>query len=230
MGEARVGPFDPPYTLGGSMAVVLGTWDADPPLPDPAALHGYRPVRLFGRPLAVVVASDFQRPPPELPIRYHEVIAAVLLRRGWRLASLPVWMWLDDPVPVELGHRHYSMPKQLDPRLRMQLSADALRIDGAPSLRGRARARVLRWLLLPLSLLFGLGLWAFTHLTPVIGLADTPPRQARVAVTPGGVGRPLSLSRALLGGIGLRALWCQRYAMCETRLGPPEPPWPTEAP
>lgn len=221
--HVEVGPFEPPYALGGAMVVIVGTWAAPPALPVPERLAGYRPVRVFGALLGIIVGSDFQQPPEALPIRYHEVIASVLVRRGLRFASLPFDMRLDAPVPVELGHRHYSMPKQLDPDLEVHVTPDAVRIRGSVDVDARVHATLLRLLLLPLSLCVTLGVWAVTHLTDVIGAADQPTRAARVALTPAGLGRSYALRLSTFAGLPLRPLWCQGYAHCTTVLGRPRP-------
>lgn len=201
--------------------MLLGYWRATPDTPPPERLRGYRPLRIAGRHLAVVIASDFERPPPELPIRYQEVIAATLVRRGLRLSALPLSMWLNEPLPVELGHTHYSMPKRLDPQLEVTLTGPELRLGGLPRADGDVVPGWLAALCMPLSLLLWLGLWLGSRLTPVIGAADLPVRSVVIGLSPHSPGRPVRISQAQMDGLQLRVLWSQRYAFNETNLGPP---------
>ena len=112
MGEVvmDIGPFEPPYELGGSAFVAIGTWKRDVAQAAPA---GFSPLRLFGRQLGILVGSNFERPPEELPIRYREIVAATVVRR-----------WLP-PAGQERTPVHDEVRAQVDVerRLRAELTS-----------------------------------------------------------------------------------------------------------
>ena len=215
----NVGDFDPPYELAGSAFVAVGTWTRD------VAAHlpsGFMPVRLFGRPVGVVVGSDFAEPPKELPIRYREVIAAIVVRRGAEPMALPFDMILDAPTPVELGRRHYGMPKRLDASMlvesgdgRWSAWGDDVKIDAV------AHGTFARLSLLPVRAAFSLGVRLLTRHIEVLGTAHGRSRSARIALTPRGVGASYRGASIVVRNNELRPAWCQAWRWSSTHLGPP---------
>ncbi|OJY31401.1 MAG: hypothetical protein BGO98_15130 [Myxococcales bacterium 68-20] len=213
------GEFDPPYELAGRAFIAVGTWRTDAPIGPP---DGYTPMRLFGRQLGILIASDFERPPRELPIRYREVIAAIVVRRGLTLRSLPFDMLLDDPTPVELGRLHYGLPKRLDTSTVVDMDAAHLAASASDmAIRARCHGVAASLFALPLRLSFGLGVRLLTRWIEVLGTADGPARRARIALTPSGVGTSFRDVSIAVGGRELQSLWCQSWTLVSTHLGAP---------
>jgi len=211
--------FDPPYELAGSAFVAVGTWTREVAQDLPS---GFVPLRVFGRHVGIVVGSDFEKPPEELPIRYREVIAAIIVRRGAQLMALPFDMILDDPAPVELGRRHYGMPKRLDASMlvesgdeRWSAWGEEVKIDAV------AHRAVARLSLLPVRAVFALGVRLLTRHIDVLGTADGPSRHARIALEPRGIGASYRGVSIVVRGNELRARWCQGWRWSSTHLGPP---------
>jgi hypothetical protein len=216
-------PFNPPYLLSGSALVAVGFWRTSGPS---APVSGFRAFCLFGWEVGVLILSDYQQPPSELPLRYHEVIAARLVHRGLRLASQPFEMVLDEELPVELGRLHYGLPKRLDPALRGEVDA----ASRGRCFRGeqleiawRERNLLMQWLSLPLRLLFALGVWLFTRWVDVLGVG-VERKSARIALVPREVGSAVTLRSAQLAGARLFSVWSAHFNRIDTHLGPPKEP------
>src|SRR3954469_3704851 len=161
-------PFDPPYVLAGSFLALVGLWDRGEAHPAPP---GFRPLRLFGRTAAIVIANHYTEPPAELPIRYHEVIAASLVRRGLEIAAMPFDMVLDEQVPVDLGRQHYGLPKRLDAGLGIDDPPSAFTAtahDLEP--RTEARGALANACALPLRLAFNMAVRAITASIDILGV------------------------------------------------------------
>jgi hypothetical protein len=224
--------FRPPYVLGGRLAVVAGVLRNPPLLPAAATSRGWRPVELCGGTFTIVVASRYDHPPPQQPIRYDEVVVGMLLRRGLRLAALPLSMQVSERLPVVEGREHYSLPKTYEPGLDLsigegeplRLIGEELRLEGTPP---SAWKRGVLWL--P-CLSFALGVWALTAVVPDLGLAGEPHRWVIVSMTPAGAGCPVAVREAELPAGAFRALWGQTFASCRTWLGPPHRLEPLERP
>lgn len=213
------GPFEPPYVLAGAAFVVVGRWRNDVATEKPP---GFSTLRLVDRPLGVVVGTAYEHPPRELPIRYREIIAATVVRRGVSLMSLPFDMLLDDPTPVELGRLHYGLPKRLDPTLALRIDHNGISVRGAEtSIEARMGSVGARVLALPLRVAFAAGVRLVTRRLEVLGTADGRGRQARIALTPKGIGDGLRPVSAVVGGQELQAMWCQSWEFTSTWLGPP---------
>lgn len=212
-------PFAPPYVLAGAAFVVVGLWRDDVVTETPP---GFSPLRLLNRPLGVIVGTSYEHPPRELPIRYREIIAAAVVRRGVSLMSLPFDMLLDDPTPVELGRLHYGLPKRLDPTLSVRIDERGVSVHGAETAIEAGTAGLgTRVLSLPLRLAFAAGVRLITKRLEVLGAADGPVRRARIALTPKGIGDGLRPVAATVGGRELQAMWCQSWGFTSTWLGPP---------
>lgn len=179
-------------------------------------------MRLFGRQLGILIASDFERPPRELPIRYREVIAAIVVRRGLTLRSLPFDMLLDDPTPVELGRLHYGLPKRLDTSTVVEMDAAHLAASASDmAIRAQSHGVAASLFALPLRLSFGLGVRLLTRWIEVLGTADGPARRARIALTPSGLGTSFRDVSVAVGGRELQTTWCQSWRLVSTHLGAP---------
>lgn len=215
----EIGQFAPPYELAGSAFVAVGTWTRAPALPLPA---GFTPLRVFGRHVGVLVASDFEEPPAELPIPYREVVAAIAVRRGTELMSMPFDMVLDDPTPVELGRLHYGMPKRLDASMSVETGQRRWTMRGGDvHIDAIAHGPGARASLLPVRAAFALGVRLLTRRIEVLGASPGVSRQACVALTPRGLGASFRRVSAVVQGNELRAVWSQSWRWTSTLLGPP---------
>ncbi|CAN5877455.1 hypothetical protein BH11MYX4_BH11MYX4_15340 [soil metagenome] len=213
-------PFDPPYLLAGTCLAVVGLWDRaahDPPL-------GFRPVRLFGRPAAVVIANHYTEPPAALPIRYREVIAASLVRRGLSFSAVPFDMVLDEALPVELGRLHYALPKRLDATLAVHQQPGTFAATASDlELRASSHGGIASACALPIRVAFALAVRAVTASIDVLGVTHPPSKRARIALRPRGIGQSWRVTAGRAGGIPLRTLWCQSWSWTATDLGAPHP-------
>jgi hypothetical protein len=215
-----VPPFRPPYVLAGSCLALVGLWDRDVH----EAPSGFDHVRLFGRPAAVVIANHYTEPPAELPIRYHEVIAASLVRRGLEIAAAPFDMVLDAQVPVDLGRQHYALPKRLDPSFVVDETAGSFSATAHDlALGAQAHGALASVCALPIRIAFSLAVRAITASIDVLGVAYPPQERARIALRPRGIGRSMRVTACTSKGVALRTMWCQSWAWTSTWLGPPRP-------
>jgi hypothetical protein len=218
----EIGDFDPPYELAGSAFVAVGTWSAWGEDVAHMAPPGFSPLRIFGRHVGILVGSDFEKPPEELPIQYREVVAAIVVRRGAELMALPFDMVLDQPTPVELGRLHYGMPKRLDASMLVEAGHDRWSAWGEDlRIEAVAHGALARLSLLPIRAAFALGVRLLTRHIEVLGAADGPSRHARIALTPRGLGASLRGISAVVRGNELRPLWCQSWRWSSTLLGAP---------
>ncbi|WP_374471466.1 hypothetical protein [Phenylobacterium sp.] len=71
---------------------------------------GWRPVRLWGR-LCVGAAFATYRSPGDLA--YRELVAAVLVRRGLRVAVTIPWIWVDSAASRDGARRLWAIPKEM---------------------------------------------------------------------------------------------------------------------
>jgi hypothetical protein len=94
-----------PWDLHGHGCVSLWTVRDVPALPD-----GVRPVRVFGR---AVVATAFVDYLPGSLLPYHELLAAVLVRRGVRVGLSITHIWVDSEVSKAGGRGLWGIPKEL---------------------------------------------------------------------------------------------------------------------
>ena len=224
--ETALPPFAPPYVLSGSCLVAVGLWSSDTPVPS-----GFAPIRVLGRPVAVMIASHYTEPPSALPIRYHEVIAATLARRGTTIVASPFDMVLDAAIPVDLGRLHYGMPKRLDPTLRFEATRSAWTATAQELvLDARFHGPLASALAVPVRFAFALGVRAITASIDVMGAAYPPARRARIALTPRGLGKSAQVLCGSSNDRRLSALWCQSWDFTRTNLGAPYPIDPERAP
>ncbi|MFJ6671677.1 acetoacetate decarboxylase family protein [Actinosynnema sp. NPDC091369] len=93
-----------PWELHGRacVSVWLVRASALPPLP-------VRPVTVFGRAVVGTAFVDY-RPPG---MAYHEVLAAVLVRRGARFGVSITRIWVDSPESRAGGRELWGIPKEL---------------------------------------------------------------------------------------------------------------------
>ncbi len=217
---ADLPPFAPPYLLAGTCRVHVGLWERaahDPP-------RGFRDLRLFGRPVAVVITNHYTEPPPELPLRYREVIAASLVRRGLSIAAVPFDMVLDQQTPVDLGRLHYALPKRLDATFVVEESAARFSVAARGlALRGEAHGALASFCALPIRVGFALAVRLLTASIDVLGVTYPPAQRARITLRPRGVGQSWRAQPSEAGGIPLRTLWCQSWGWTATHLGAPRP-------
>jgi hypothetical protein len=97
-----------PWDLHGHAYV--GTWlvpVADLPSPHSPAT---KPVTLFGR--GIVGAAFFVYEQPS-PLTYYEIMATVLVRRGWRVRVSITHIWVDSAASRDGGRDLWAIPKQL---------------------------------------------------------------------------------------------------------------------
>lgn len=214
-------PFEPPYDLSGRCFVLAGAWAGDVPAP---SAEGFRLVRFLGRPAAVVIACDYERPPPELGVRYREVIAATVARRGLDLVALPFDMALDHTLPVTLGHEHYGLPKRFDGSLAVTFEGGHLRARGdgldLEAARLGGLGQVAGW---PLRAFAAQVVHAVTANVDVLGAAPPPAKRARIVLRPDGAGEGYGPPRGTVGGARLVGAWAQAWRWTSTWLGPPRP-------
>jgi hypothetical protein len=69
-----------------------------------------RPVTLFGR--GIVGAAFFVYEEPS-PLTYHEIMATVLVRQGWRVRVSITHIWVDSPASRDGGRDLWAIPKDL---------------------------------------------------------------------------------------------------------------------
>jgi hypothetical protein len=69
-----------------------------------------RTVTVFGR--AIVYAAFFVYEEPS-PLTYHEIMATVLVREGWRLRVSITHIWVDSVASRDGGRRLWAIPKEL---------------------------------------------------------------------------------------------------------------------
>jgi hypothetical protein len=220
--------FAPPYTLTGSTMVawsVVPVAAAEQRLP---LRPGWRVVSVAGRTLALTVASLWD-PHPEHLRPYREVIVSFLVRQGLRLYSMPAALYLDDPFHVELGVRHYRLPKVLDPELAILVNEAGFRADstkihiaatswrGPAALLGRA-----------LAVLAGLAVTLVTRILPLVGTFldgdDDPWIRARIDVRPElATGRSLHCTAVTTPLITLRPFFAALWSRSRSTIGAPAP-------
>lgn len=119
--------FRPPYRLRGLGSVTWFLEHAPPPLDLPDC----RPLRVGGWELGVLLATHYD-PPPEYPESYAEVVVARVALRGFGLVFFPTALFLTSAFHVDMGRRHYALPKVLDETLHVRLPPpeNTLRVDG----------------------------------------------------------------------------------------------------
>jgi hypothetical protein len=76
-----------------------------PPLP-----AGLTPVTLFGKAMVGTAFVDYL---PGSMVAYHELLAAVLVRRGRRLGVTITHIWVDNPVSKAGARAMWGIPKEL---------------------------------------------------------------------------------------------------------------------
>jgi hypothetical protein len=97
-----------PWDLHGHAYV--GTWlvpVADLPAPHSPATT---PITLFGR--GIVGAAFFVYESPS-PRTYHEIMATLLVRQGWRVRVSITHIWVDSEASRDGGRDQWAIPKQL---------------------------------------------------------------------------------------------------------------------
>jgi hypothetical protein len=169
----------------------------------------------------VLIIYHYTKPPAELPLRYHEVIAARLVRDGAWLAAQPFDMVLDQELPVKLGQEHYGLPKRYDPTLRVRdHDRDSFCRGQSCSVSWQQRGALLQLLTLPLRFSFATGVWLFTHLVDVLGTGPLAKR-ARIALRPHALGDLVQVREAEVGPAQFHAVWAGYFTGMTTRLGRP---------
>jgi hypothetical protein len=96
----------PPWRLQGELVGAL--WLI---LPRPVLLpKGWRPVTVFGRMIVGAVWASYG---PDGDLAYRELAAAVLVRKGLRLAVTVPWIWVDSAASRAGGRALWSIPKEV---------------------------------------------------------------------------------------------------------------------
>lgn len=96
-----------PWRLNGHGCVAVWLVRATELPPVPAAVPA-RPVTLFGRAVVGTAFVDY-RPPG---MAYHEVLAAVLVRRGLRFGVSITHIWVDSEASRAGGRELWGIPKE----------------------------------------------------------------------------------------------------------------------
>lgn len=216
--------FHPPYRLGAFGCALLGTWSGAP-APPPSS-GGFEPLRVFGRPLGAALVLRYDRPPPDHPTPYSEIILAHVVRRGLELAVMPFDLVLDDAFFVEAGVRYYHLPKRLDPTLRLDVQSDG---EGRPqtmtaTANGLSFSASFAPTLPGVTPLASRFVRIATELVPVIGSSSLPLLRATIAVIPDGE-PALAIRRATLGAgpVQLRMLAGLFWPSLAVTVGVPAP-------
>ena len=200
-------PFRPPYLLGGSVLAIVGFWQC--------AIEARRG-------LGALLLSHYQEPPPELPVRYHEVIGARVRWARGSIVAEPFAMVLDAELPVELGKLHYGLPKRFETGLQVRTTADGGRCESGAALQldWAAYPAWRQTLGLPLRLGGELALRLFTRTVDIRGIGP-PVTCARIALRPQTRPRWVSISQVRLDGCSLRPLVGLFFRHVTTELGAP---------
>jgi hypothetical protein len=99
---------DEPWRLRGQLvASVFLVPPADAPVGVPP---GWSPVRLAGRVVVGVAWVDYE---PGGVLAYRELMATVLVRRGWRVLPTVLAIWVDSEASRDGGRALWGIPKQL---------------------------------------------------------------------------------------------------------------------
>ncbi|WP_020672771.1 acetoacetate decarboxylase family protein [Amycolatopsis nigrescens] len=96
-----------PWHLAGQ--AYLSVWRV-PPAELPALPAGLRPVRVAGSAFVVTAWIDYQ-PPGQLS--YHELLATVAVRGGWRPTGSITEIWVDSATSMAGGRALWGIPKDL---------------------------------------------------------------------------------------------------------------------
>ena len=123
--------FHPPYRLGAFGCAILGVWRDPPAETGTDSVAGYEPIAWGRGYLGVAFVLRYDRPPPDYPQPYNEVILSYAVKRGLHLAARPFDLVLDDEFYVAAGLQHYHLPKRLDPTLRVERDERRITCTGA---------------------------------------------------------------------------------------------------
>jgi hypothetical protein len=100
-----------PWSLRGRMHVSVWVVPvADVPALPPALDGAVRVLRLFGRAFVGTAWVDYQ---PGGDLSYHELLAAVLTRAGWRPRVTITHIWVDSVASRDGGRALWGIPKDL---------------------------------------------------------------------------------------------------------------------
>lgn len=102
------GEYPPePWHLAGQAC--LSVW-AVPPDALHRVPHGLHPLTVGGRALVCTAWIDYQ---PEGQLAYHELLSAVVLRRGPRPTATITEIWVDSEISLAGGRELWGIPKDL---------------------------------------------------------------------------------------------------------------------
>jgi hypothetical protein len=124
-----------PWELRGQM---FGSVFAVPLESVPVALpDGCRPVRLGGKGIVGAVWVSYE---PGGVLTYRELMATLLVRRGWRLMPTITHIWVDSAASRDGGRALWGIPKELA-TFAFDVPRLAARDDGGPLATGTSRPR-----------------------------------------------------------------------------------------
>lgn len=216
--------FRPPYQLNGSCSVIwsLLTSSHQDALGNLLIPPGVKPMT-FGRlGMPAIVIFTHWNPHPEHPQAYHEVILSIFTWERGRIRSLPLRLWLNDPFHVELGRRHYGLPKILNDSLSVRENGLVL------SARGEGIDLDLvcwRWWWQGATILLKVALSAIVALAtrwlPLMGCITAPAIVSVISLTPTGPGRFTCCTRIKLDHYSLRPLFAISWRKVQSSIGIP---------
>lgn len=99
---------------------------------------GWRPVRLLGR---AVVGTAWVEYEPGGVVSYRELMATVLVRRGWRVLPTITHIWVDSVSSRDGGRALWGIPKRLA-HFDVDGPGRSARDDLGPLALGRVRERL----------------------------------------------------------------------------------------
>jgi hypothetical protein len=179
-----------PWSLRGRMHVTVWRLPvaALPPLP-PEVLATARVVRCLGHGFVGTAWVDYR---PGGVLAYRELLAAVLVREGWRPRVSITHIWVDSVESRDGGRALWGIPKDL---AELSIAGDAAAATGIAA-AGLGRARV--GLRMPVGFRVIQALAGAAKVSPVRSRARCGPARARWTFSPDGPLAFLARGRPLL--------------------------------
>ncbi|MFI5909947.1 acetoacetate decarboxylase family protein [Dactylosporangium sp. NPDC051541] len=167
-----------PWSLRGRMYVSVWALPvaALPPIP-PELASTVRVARIGGRALVGAAWVDYR---PGGDLSYRELLAAVLMRQGWRSRVTITHIWVDSPASRDGGRALWGIPKDLA-EIELTDTRAAASVGAEATIRG-ARP----WLRLPIGFTCTQELGGRAKTTPVRATARCGPARLRWHLEPDG--------------------------------------------